>query len=159
MNVDKIIDDVIQKEGGSRMTNDPNDFGGRTQFGIAESSNPLPWKDGKVTEDEAREIYKRKYYFGPGFDKIENPRLQGQMVDFGVTSGPRLAIQKVQEIVGAEVDGVLGPETLGKISTFQGDVNRELVKSRIKMIGRIVVKNPSQLKFLNGWLNRALEFL
>jgi len=37
------------------------------------------------------------------------------MFDFGVNSGPSRAIKFVQEIVGARVDGRLGPQTMGAI--------------------------------------------
>ena len=158
MSIDKIISDVILREGAP--TNDPVDSGGRTAYGISEKSNPQAWADGKVTEEEAREIYLRKYVVGPGFDKISDPQLQTQLVDFGVTSGPQLAIMKLQECVGAEIDGILGPKTLNLIEgIYCPDVNNRLVAARVRMIGKIVVKNPTQLKFLNGWLNRALEFL
>jgi lysozyme family protein len=155
---DQIITDIINREGPA--TNDPNDKGGRTAFGIAESANPQAWADGRVTEEEAREIYLTKYVKGPGFDKIEDPRLQAQVVDFGVNSGPHLAIMKLQAACGLPQDGVLGPKTLGAVnSPTVLSLNNKLVAERIKMIGRIVSKDPSQLKFVNGWLNRALEFL
>lgn len=154
----EIINDIIKREGSA--TNDPTDKGGRTQFGIAEKSNPAAWKDGKVTLDEARAIYLRKYVVAPGFDKIHSVPLQQQLVDFGVVSGPAVAIQKLQHVLGVAEDGVLGPHTLAALAA--GDVlviNNLLLAERIKLIGRIVHTTPSQVKFLNGWLNRALEFL
>lgn len=149
-----IIDDVIKREGPE--TDDPSDGGGRTAFGISESSNPEAWKDGKVTEEEARAIYETKYLKGPGFDKIEDPTLKAQLVDFGVNSGPFVAIQKLQLVVGTSQDGILGSKTL---SLINNTTNNRLVAERIKMICRIVQKDPSQLKFLLGWVTRCLEFL
>jgi lysozyme family protein len=151
-----IIDKIIQREGGSKATNDPSDKGGRTQYGIAEKSNPEAWRDNRVDYAEAREIYRRKY-ISPFEFLSDNPAFE-QAVDFGVTSGPRLAIQKIQEILGVEVDGIAGPETREALKK-NPDINNKLVASRIKMIGRIVQRDPSQLKFLSGWLNRSLEFL
>lgn len=156
--IETIIDAVIKREGNP--TNDPTDRGGRTAFGISEAANPSAWADNKVTEAEAREIYERKYVKGPGFDKIADPQLRAHLVDFGVNSGPQLAIMKLQEILHADVDGILGPQSLAAIrSVMPEDLNNALVATRIKMIGKIVQKNPSQLRFLGGWLNRALEFL
>ena len=157
--VDETITDVLRRE-DDEETNDPLDHGGRTKYGIAEASNPEAWADDKVTEAEAREIYRRKYVEGPGFLRVPDEHLRAQLVDFGVNSGPMIAIMKLQEIVGADVDGVIGPQTLGLLVLMPVViVNTELVKSRVRMIGRIVTKNPSQLKWLNGWINRALEFL
>lgn len=154
----KIINDVLKREG--EATQDPADKGGRTSFGISEKANPQAWADGSVSEAEAREIYLQKYVKFPGFDRITDAQLQAQLVDFGVNSGPQLAIRKLQEILGVSADGVLGPETLSALATVHPeDVNSALVASRVRMIGKIVSKDPSQLKFLSGWLSRAVEFL
>jgi len=155
--MEDIIDDIILKEGGSKSTNIKEDKGGRTQYGISEAANPTAWADGKVTKEEAREIYFRKYL--RPFALIEDHPAYPQAVDFGVTSGPSLVITKIQEIVGAEVDGHLGPDTKKMVLTYEGDLNLELCKSRLKMIGRLVQKSPSQLTFLSGWINRSLEFI
>lgn len=152
------IDIILKNEGG--FSNDPDDAGGRTAYGISEKYHPEAWADGVVYESEARAIYEQKYVKYPGFDKITNPALQVQLIDFGVNSGPAVAIKKLQEVAGVDVDGVLGPETLAAVGNLAArDVNNQLLVSRVKMIGKIVVKNPTQLKFLNGWLNRALEFI
>ena len=160
MSIEDVLTDVIRREGGAVTTDDPADDGGRTQYGISERSNPAAWADGKVTEAEAREIYRRKYVEWPKFHLIEDSQLQMQCIDFGVHSGPQLVIQKLQEIVGVDVDGILGPQTLAAIKKLHpDDVNTALVIARVKMIGRIVTKSPTQIKYLNGFLNRALEFL
>ena len=152
-----IIGDVIRREGG--LNNDPADGGGRTDKGISEKAHPEAWKDGKVTEEEARAIYEMKYVTVPGFHKVTDERLRAQLVDFGVNSGPTVAIMHLQRILGVADDGVLGPVTLGVLNErMPFEVNLLLMGSRIKMIGRIVQKNPSQLKLLSGWLSRSLEF-
>lgn len=162
-NTTDIITDVIKREvgeTGDAIVNDPSDGGGRTQFGISERSNPEAWKDGHVTEEEARAIYERKYVLGPGFDRVQNENLRAQLVDWGVNSGPSVAISKLQALLNVEVDGHLGPHTLAAIASCDPiGLNNHLMVERVKMIGRIVQKNPSQLKFLGGWLNRTCEFL
>jgi lysozyme family protein len=157
---DDIITDIEKAEGNGTVTNNPNDKGGRTQYGISEQSNPQAWVDGKVTEAEAREIYYNKYVKFPKFDQITNFNLQAQLIDFGVTSGSFVAIQKLQNILMVPVDGILGPTTFTVLAaTDQIKINNELVKARIRMICQIVKKNPSQLEFLLGWCDRALSFL
>lgn len=150
-----ILTNVITAEGGEKATNRPNDRGGRTQFGISERANPEAWLDGKVTEPEAREIYERKYVKTPHFDQITDSRLQAQLVDFGVTSGPQLAIQKLQGLVGVEPDGILGPVTLAKVNAADATrLNNQLALERIKMMGRLIHKDPRQVENINGWLAR-----
>lgn len=158
---DRIVTDVLAREDHTGKGVVTVDTAGRTQYGISELNNPEAWADGKVTEEEAREIYERKYLKGPGFDRIPDELLRAHLVDFGVHSGPMVAIMKLQGIVGADVDGTLGPDTLGRLSTQDPPtVRKRLVAERIRLIGRVVVKDPkNQLKNLNGWLTRALEFL
>lgn len=158
---DDIIDDIMEREDHTGTGKVTVDAGGLTQFGIAKKYNPEAWADGKVTEEEAREIYERKYVNAPGFNKILDGPLRAQLVDYGVNSGPMVAIMKLQAIVGADTDGVIGPQTIELLALRDPrEVALELVKARVKMIGRLVVANPKlNLQFLNGWLNRALEFV
>jgi lysozyme family protein len=155
-----IIDAILLAEGGSKMTDDPTDRGGRTQYGIAERSNPEAWADGRVTEEEARAIYLQKYIIKPGFHQINDDKVRHFLVDFAVNSGPGIAIQCLQRVVGSTPDGVLGPKTAERANSIEPrSLVTRLVIERVKMIGRIVSKNPSQVKYLNGWLNRILDFL
>lgn len=113
-----------------------------------------------VATKEAQASFYAKYVEAPGFDKITNRVLQHQLVDFGVNSGPFLAIQRLQEALGTEIDGKLGPKTLDILSNADPrTINNLIVAERVKLLCKICVKTPSQLKFLAGWVTRALEFL
>ena len=165
----KIIDRIIDAETPNDnpatpqderavVTNDPNDRGGRTQLGISERSNPQAWADGKVSEAEARDIYRKKYL--QPFAGLEDHVGFEQFVDFGVVSGPALVAQKLQSLVGVDVDGQIGPQTLAAIAAVEDRrLNNLMVAERVRMIGRIVKRDPRQLKWINGWLERALGFL
>lgn len=153
-----IISEIEVREGGGQVTDDAKDGGGRTQYGISENANPEAWKDGKVTEEEARTIYTQKYILYPKFNLLPL-NLQPLMIDWGVTSGPQLVIGELQKILGVKVDGVIGPATLAAVNAAPLTLLTAIVASRIRQVGRIVQKDPSQVKFLSGWLNRALEFL
>ena len=161
MTNDDIIDDVILKEGGSATTNDPSDKGGRTTYGISERANEAAWKDGVVTKEEARAIYITKYVVQPGFDQVQDEHLRHLLVDFGVLSGPGTAIKALQRALGTREDGVLGLDTLSKVNahTDSRKIHNRVVEERVKLMGRIVQKNPSQLKWLSGWLNRSISFI
>jgi lysozyme family protein len=154
----KIIEGILQREDG--FVNDPADKGGRTDMGISEAANSAAWADGKVTKDEAYAIYTAKYVKFPRLDTIPDESLRIQLIDFGVVSGPLVAIMKLQAILKVTEDGVVGPETLGALAKADSKwVNNELVKARVMMIGKILQKHPDQLRFALGWLSRALEFL
>lgn len=143
------------------MTNDPTDAGGRTQWGISEKSFPGAWADGKVTEQEAREIYLQKFVVGPGFSKIppSHAKVQAILVDWGVNSGPMLATQYLQRLLVVPVDGIFGPDTLAALEKAEPSLlASKLTRERVKMLARVVTKNPSQLKYLLGWVERAFSF-
>lgn len=158
MSDDAIIDDVIRREGG--LSNDPADPGGLTYKGLSKRANPDLFAHGLPSDQQVHDRYLQRYIVGPGFDKIEDERVKSLLVDWGVNSGPAIAILALQRLVGVPADGVLGPETLSAIHEVPVDLLlRHLVAERIKMIGRILVKNPSQSKFALGWLSRAVEWL
>lgn len=157
MTTDDLITSILVAEG--KPSANPLDAGGRTAFGIAERANPAAWLHGPPTEAEARALYAQKYVAGPGFTDLPTP-LQAQMVDFGVTSGPYIAISKLQAILRVPIDGRMGPATLGALATHDlRIVNNALVAARVRMIGKLVHGKPSQVTFLAGWLDRALQFL
>ena len=153
-----ILDRLEKREGG--LVNDPADTGGHTYKGISERWNADLWKDGPPTDAQVRERYEQRYVKGPGFDRIADARLREQLVDMAVHSGPGVAIQKLQAILAVTADGVLGPKTLGALAQSDSrKINNLLVAARILMLCRIVQKNPSQIKFLLGWVNRSFEWL
>ena len=159
------IDSILKKEGGEQ--NHPADRDGPlpTKFGITAGTlsewlgRPATISDiNALTKVVAAEIYEKFYI--KVFDKIPESMLKSNMIDFGVLSGTSRAIINLQEELGVEADGVIGPKTLTALSLVNLDrLNISITKRRVKLVGRLCVKDPSQLAFLNGWLNRILSFL
>jgi lysozyme family protein len=168
----ELIQVILDNEVGGRpsggYTNDPLDAGGRTQYGIAERSNPEAWADGEVTLDEARVIYTERYI--KPFMGINDAALLHQVVDFGVTSGPATAIRILQQLTNQTVDGTLGPKTLVALANYPAGtlfgspissstrLNLAFRDARLLFYAGITKRTPSNLRFLLGWLKRALEF-
>ena len=166
MTVDQIIGEIIRRE-GSKFTNDPDDPGGPTRWGVTlatlkrfRKDNSLTAGDVEVLErDEAELIYRQLYFAGPRYDRLPAP-LQPIMTDTGVNFGTSRATKWMQKVVFAKADGAIGPKTLGAVkANGWRRVHAGMMKERIKFRGRRVKANPSQLKWINGWLNRDLEFL
>lgn len=165
-----LIDDIIRREGGDKETNDPSDSGGRTKYGISERAHPEAWADGDVSYTEARNIYNKIYILAEHFDKISDISLKHQVVDFGVLHGADRAARLLQQIVGVKVDGELGPKTLSAIESYPagklfgvdvpGNVllNLAFRDARVMCDATLAKKRPKDLKYLLGWLRRALEF-
>lgn len=166
MTDDDIIDGIIKRE-GSNYTNDPTDKGGPTKFGITIQTLGDYHHDDAVTaeevmaltETEARAIYQSMYVERPGFTQIKSDNLRAFLVDWGVNSGPRTAIKALQSRLGIQADGILGALTAYKTNAAaQPGLYDALVNDRADFYAAIVDHDPSQQRFLNGWLARNNEF-
>ncbi len=168
MTIDRILDDVLRREGG--YVSHAADRGGPTNYGITQRTLAA-WRGRPATADDvrtltdadAREIYQRRYVVDPGFETLPDP-LRGQVVDDGVLSGPRTAVRDLQRALrrsGAHVaiDGRLGPQTRAALDgSDTRRVHARLVQVRAERIGRIVQRDPTQARFLTGWLGRVTAF-
>mgnify|MGYP003704277509 CR=1 FL=1 len=134
--------------------NDPADSGGETKFGVAKAANT----DLNITElnwAQAKQRYLDKYWTAGGCHLL-SPRVAILHFDGCVNHGIGRASKFLQEVVGATpIDGQVGPGTAAKAAKMNDfDVCRLLCDRREKFYRDIVAANPTQAKFLNGWLNR-----
>lgn len=151
----KEIDKVLQKEGG--YVNDPNDKGGETNFGISKRSFPnIDIKN--LTADKAREIYKKNYWDKIKGDEIESQIIAGEVFDMAVNAGIRTSSKMAQAIIGTLADGIIGSKTLEVLNGVDDEKFVLAFKlARVARYTNIANNNPTQRKFLRGWINRALE--
>ena len=164
---DAIVDRILRRE-GSEFTDRPLDRGGPTKFGITmvslrEFLNREPDIDElrNLTRSMAARIYASLYVLKPGFHRIADERLREQIVDSGVLHGRHWTARRLQEVVGVTADGIIGPITL-KALDFAGRTNglgNRFMQRRVHRIGRIVQRDQTQIRWLVGWLDRALSFL
>lgn len=172
-NVKRILDKIIANEGG--FQDDPGDSGNYagsrllgTNYGITPNAlasfrgvsvDEITLDDIKnLTEEDAMEIYAQDYYYRPGYDKIENDDLQENVVDMAVNAGAPQATKLLQRIVGADVDGILGPNTLQAINDSGVNTN-DYSTERKRFYLDITVSDPSKLPYLMGWVNRANKYI
>ena len=114
----------------------------------------------KVTLDVAARIGMKLYYEGPGFDDLEWSPLVWIAVDIGWGSGPIRGIKMLQELIGATVDGNIGPQTQAAYAKFIHDHNiagacNTLALARRNFYLRISEPGSANHKFRRGWLRRA----
>ena len=159
---DNFIDKVFEHEGGFTV-----DQGGHTMMGITWRDNSDLLRDlgytketlGKLTENDAKKIYKTRYFTQPGLDKLPSD-LQYYAFDFAVNSGAPRAIKNLQKVVGASPDGHLGPDTLKKVKDYvkmngSDKLKREYVGSRANFMKSLAKDKPdTHGKSLKGWMNR-----
>ena len=153
---DDIIEIVLEHEGG--YVNDPKDPGGETNFGVAKRSHPdVDIKN--LTKEGAKEIYKKTYWDKNKVDKMPD-NLKHIYFDMCVNQGKSRAVKILQKATNAkgaklDVDGGLGPATIGAIKKYKPELER--VRSyRVLHYANLVFKKPEQERFWFGWFKRAL---
>ena len=78
-------------EGGSRVTNDPDDPGGLTKYGLSQKYNP-DLDIATLTEAQAKEIYKERYWDKVNGDELPYP-YDLIVADTAVNLGVHLALR------------------------------------------------------------------
>lgn len=148
------------------FVDDPLDKGGRTNKGITQKTydkyrivKSLPINDVKNIEDtEVSDIYYTSYWL-PSKCDVMHEKLATAVFDTSVNNGQSRSIKFLQQAIGAKIDGIIGPETILKLADYdQTQLTKNFLSNREDFYKSIVKNDPSQAKFLTGWLRR-LNFL
>lgn len=157
----KFLDYIFEVEGG--FTDDENDRGGKTKYGIIEEEARKFGYTGdmrNLTKDFAKNIYLKKYYLGNKLDKIIDDRVALSIFDWAVNSGGR-GIKKAQIVAnkfGANlvIDGIIGNKTLEAINGINPEAFlKEYHEMQRTFYKNLAARDDSQEGFLKGWLNRV----
>jgi lysozyme family protein len=161
---DKAYERMIVNEGGYKLHEVKGDTGGLTYAGIARNANPKwpGWKfidAGEIPPSTmVREFYKANYWDGVRGDELIDQEVAMTIFDFAVNAGVKVARKLAQVSVQVAPDGIFGPVTIQAISSI--DSEKFVLRFALAKVARyrdIVNRNPGQLKFLKGWLNRTLK--
>ena len=164
----KLVPFILSKEGG--YSNDKDDKGGPTKHGITlatwrkvgydkNGDGVINEKDIKLlTEDDFHRVFKKNYWDACKADQIKDQSVANLLVDFAYNSGVTRVSKFIQKIVGVTVDGIIGSKTIQAINNYprgQRQLFAALRQRRINYLNGIVIANPTQKKFYNGWMNRV----
>jgi lysozyme family protein len=159
-NFDMSFDRVMQSEGGYAW--DKDDAGGETNLGVTMGAwgeylgRPIkPGEMKALTHSDVKTFYKKLFW-----DKMRCDDLpQGvdyAVFDFAVNAGPGRAAKFLQQSVGATPDGAIGPGTMALIAkATPTDILQKFAQQKEAFYNGLAEKNPTQQKFLKGWLNRV----
>ena len=153
----EIIQKVIEREGGATITNDSDDPGGLTKYGISKRSNPdLDIEN--LTLEKAVDIYKERYWVPSKASRLE-PKLAESYFDMVVNAGKRRSVKILQEACNQKghdlvVDGLIGKATIGACKSLEASRFRAF---RVKYYVELVSRKPTLMKYYFGWFRRAIE--
>lgn len=156
----KALELVLRNEGG--YVNDPNDRGGATNFGVTQRTydyyrqktqrHMQPVRD--ISRAEVEAIYLDGYWSQLDLDQFPE-KLAICLFDAAANHGPRACVKLLQRSLNVEADGIIGPETLGALSAkSEAQAIKDFQDQREAFYLAIVARDPTQAKFLNGWMNR-----
>ena len=178
MNLDLLIDDLIDREGG--YVHHHADRGGATCWGVTEAVARAHGYAGPMRalpREEACAIYRRLYWFRPGLDQVaaRAPRLAAELFDTAANMGPGTAVAFLQRVLNAlnrgardypdlVNDGAVGPRTLRALDAFlhvrAPGGETVLLKAVEALQGEryltLAERRPANEAFLYGWLANRL---
>ena len=160
---------LLQNEGG--LVDNPHDEGGITNFGISYRYYKTIYPDAipddirNITIYQAKEFYKKMFWDHSRWQEITCQVTANLVFDMHVSMGMAAATKILQRglccVAGNANwlldDGIFGDNTLRMINALK-DIDLLSIALRSERAGYyrdIVVKDPSQKIFLEGWLNRA----
>ncbi len=166
-NIELLAPRVRKWEGG--YVNDPADRGGATNMGVTlatwrtvgydkDGDGDIDAADIKLlnTTDFTRVLL--IYWNRWKADQIKDQKVAEILVDWVWGSG-KWGIIIPQRILGVVADGVVGPATIAAVNAACPIVlHAKIYAARINFLNGIVAGNPSQKRFINGWMNRLRDF-
>ncbi|WP_153448460.1 glycoside hydrolase family 108 protein [Vibrio algicola] len=153
---------VLEKEGGltadGGYVDDPQDRGGETKFGISQRAFPHE-NIADLTIDDAVALYYAHYWLVASCNDLPDP-LSLAVFDAAVQHGVRAAIKMLQEVAGVVADGIYGPKTHEAVYAKDDEYLLSVYHlRRARFYARIIKKNPTQSRFIEGWHNRLSDCL
>jgi len=148
---------VLSQEGG--WSNDPDDPGGATNKGITLATYRLWNNDPKlsanqlrdITDAEVEAIYRTMYWDAVDGDEMP-PGIDLSLMDFGVNAGPERSIRLLQEAIGTEPDGIIGPITQKAIDMMPAPRLLQALRDAQLTYYREL---DTFAEFGDGWTNRT----
>lgn len=176
--VEAMIGRLMDREGG--FVDHPADKGGPTKWGITlatlEAVRGMPCGVLDLialSRTEASLVYQRMWFDHSRLRLRQWPyrRLAEVTLDAAVmfSLGRSMAVEWVQQAINRRyqpgitplaVDGWAGPATLAAMAMkSERELVADVIGARCRKHARVVKASPSQAAFIEGWINRATDWL
>jgi lysozyme family protein len=174
----RAIERTMAFEGG--WSDDPDDRGGRTKYGITEGTwqtfrNRGLWKGAilptdvaNITREHAIHVYMHLYWDAIHLSELQSGIVSARVFDCAVNSGTGRAVKLLQQAHNAIVpdgwgelktDGIMGAITIRAINRLSEKYEQALLGAfnamRFNYYSTIIQNNQSQRKFVRGWSARC----
>jgi len=156
---DVYLKDIFKIEGGRTSKAIEKKEGFRTKYGVTERSHPEAWADQDVTKEEARKIYKTKYWDAVKGDLINtiSPKVAFVLFDSAINHGQEFAVNNLQKTLGIAETGVLDSATIDSLKTtkdFDFLVD-QMLGNRQAEYDRLIYNKPNEYEWAKeGWEDR-----
>lgn len=155
---------MLLKEEGY-LSDNPNDSGGLTKFGISQKSYPN-LDIAKITQEEAADIYRNDFYNSLKIEMIKDEKIAYEVFDYAVNGGitsSAIALQASLHYLGSKIviDGEVGLKTISECNSYkdQSLLLYVLTSFRMHKYFNICDKWPKNLEFFEGWARRTRRCL
>jgi len=178
---DKCFTYTMGMEGGEKFTNDQDDPGGATKYGISlrflkgitegdiDHDGDIDADDVKGLSWTSAKYFYEKHFWHPSFENL-HPQLASKLFDMRVNMGPVQATKIIQKScnffapgIEEEIlvcDGVMGEKTIRFLVTASPVPLLEIVMHQsAKFYTNLAGKRPASQKYLLGWLRRTYSVL
>lgn len=152
---DEAFNILMELEGWDKLTDDSNDPGGLTKFGISKKSYPHLDIENLTLED-AKEIYRRDFWMKAS-SRIIKQGLGIKLFTVAVLTGVNTAVKLMQDACNQfghnlTLDGIMGPKTAYCINSFR---HPKAIEEMFEANVTFYVRGLEHAKpWLAGWLMR-----
>jgi lysozyme family protein len=161
------IDFVLKQEDSTLsgvITNETGDAGGLTRFGLCAKWHPelvaagfyQVAMDTATALNEAEVAYANAYATPLMLYRIDSQAIANALLSFAVNMGTFEAVETLQQVCGAVADGCIGPNTVAAVNAHDPEtLLAAYCAIQANRYRGIAAANPTQRRFLVGWLNRV----
>jgi lysozyme family protein len=174
----KTIDEIIEREGGDKYTNDPDDSGKGTRFGITEAvarDNGYTGHMRDLPRSFAFQIYVTEYWDRVRADDLVqiSERVAEEVVDTCVNTGSVRAGEFLQQSLNVlnraerlyadiEVDGSIGPATIAALDSYVTHRSDAVLLKALNCLQgafyiNLATRREKDERFVYGWLKNRVE--